>query len=200
LDAETARALSGLEANPVIREQYLDFARCRRFRQTLLCHAGLPVVRQADPRKLESALMSTSAAAAGLSDAHIRSDEEVVFRGPQNLSLKTANPVMKAALAALGSAWPERLSLSEVREQVAARLRDAVYEYNFGAVEKIVLLTDGATHILTVEIELTRENIDQVVWDVPTLIPSGIKNQGFFPNLWSELAGKFSKPVLRSHL
>ena len=32
LDAETARALSGLEANPVIREQYLDFARCRRFR------------------------------------------------------------------------------------------------------------------------------------------------------------------------
>jgi methyltransferase-like protein len=122
LDAEAARALSGLEANPVIREQYLDFARCRRFRQTLLCHAAVAVVRQADPRKLGSLLMSTAAAAAALSDADIRSDEEVVFRGPQNLSLKTANPVMKAALVALGSAWPERLSLNEVREQVAARL------------------------------------------------------------------------------
>ena len=122
LDAETARALSGLEANPVVREQYLDFARCRRFRQTLLCHADLTVVRQADSRKLETLLMSTAAAAAALSDADIRSEEEVVFRGPQNLSLKTADPVMKASLVVIGSAWPQRLSLNEVREQVAARL------------------------------------------------------------------------------
>ena len=121
LDAETARALSGLEANPVILEQYLDFARCRRFCQTLLCHAGLPVVRQADPPRLDNLVMSTAASAV-LSDTDIRSEEEVVFRGPQNASLKTANPMMKAALAALSSAWPERLSLTEVRHQVAARL------------------------------------------------------------------------------
>jgi methyltransferase-like protein len=121
LDAETARTLSGLEADPVIREQYLDFACCRRFRLTLLCHAGLPVVRQADPAILESLLMSTSTAAV-LSDADIRSEEEVVFRGTQNTSLKTTNPMMKAALDALGSVWPERLSLNSVREQVAARL------------------------------------------------------------------------------
>lgn len=121
LDAETARSLSGLEANPVILEQYLDFARCRRFRQTLLCHAGLPVFRQPDPGRLENLVMSTAASAV-LSDADIRSEEEVVFRGPQNASLKTANPMMKAALAALSSAWPERLSLTEMREQAAARL------------------------------------------------------------------------------
>jgi methyltransferase-like protein/2-polyprenyl-3-methyl-5-hydroxy-6-metoxy-1,4-benzoquinol methylase len=121
LDAETTRALSGL-TDPVVREQYLDFARCRRFRQTLLCHDGLPVTRQADPAKLKSLLMSTAAAAAALSDADLRSEEEVIFRGPQNQSLKTADPRMKAALAALGSAWPERLSLSEVLDQVAVRL------------------------------------------------------------------------------
>jgi methyltransferase-like protein len=121
LDADSARALSALEANPVVREQYLDFACCRRFRQTLLCHASLPVLRQADPAKLESLLMSTAAAPV-LSDAEVRSGEEVVFRGARNASLKTANPMMKAAMAALGSAWPERLSLNIVREQVAARL------------------------------------------------------------------------------
>jgi methyltransferase-like protein len=121
LDAESARALSALEANWVIREQYLDFARCRRFRQTLLCHAGLPLVRQADPKKLAGLLMSTAAAAV-LSDADICSEEEVVFRGAQNASLRTASPLMKAALVALASVWPERLSLNEVREQVAARL------------------------------------------------------------------------------
>lgn len=121
LDAESARALSGLDANWVIREQYLDFARCRRFRQTLLCHAGLPVDRRPDPAKLKILLMSTAAEAV-LSDADIRSDEAVVFRGVGNTSLKTTNPIMKAALAALGSVWPERLSLNDVREQVAARL------------------------------------------------------------------------------
>lgn len=65
--------------------------------------------------------MSTAAEAV-LSDADIRSDEAVVFRGVGNASLKTTNPIMKAALAALGSLWPERLSLNGVREQVAARL------------------------------------------------------------------------------
>lgn len=121
LDAETAQALSDLESNPVVREQYLDFVVCRRFRQTLLCHDGLPVARQADPAKLESLMMST-AASAELSDADIRSEEEVVFRGARNASLKTPNPLMKAALVGLASVWPERLSLNGVREQVAARL------------------------------------------------------------------------------
>jgi methyltransferase-like protein/2-polyprenyl-3-methyl-5-hydroxy-6-metoxy-1,4-benzoquinol methylase len=121
LDADSARAFSALDANPVIREQYMDFARCRRFRQTLLCHAGLPVTRQADPEKLQSLLMSTAATSV-LSDADIRSDKEVVFKGPQNASLKTAHPIMKAALLAISSAWPERLSLDRVRELVAARL------------------------------------------------------------------------------
>jgi methyltransferase-like protein/2-polyprenyl-3-methyl-5-hydroxy-6-metoxy-1,4-benzoquinol methylase len=122
LDAESVRVLSGLGANPVIREQYLDFAYCRRFRQTLLCHASLPLVRQADPvTTLDGLLMSTPTTTV-VSDADIRSEEEVVFRGPQNTSLKTANPMVKAALAALALVWPERLSLNEVREQVAARL------------------------------------------------------------------------------
>jgi methyltransferase-like protein len=121
LDTESARVLSALEANWVIREQYLDFARCRRFRQTLLCHAGLPLVRRADPAKLESLLMSTAADAV-LSDADIRSEQEVVFRDAQNNSLKTTSPLMKAALAGLRSVWPERLSLEEVLERVSARL------------------------------------------------------------------------------
>ena len=65
--------------------------------------------------------MSTAADAI-LSDADIRSEEEVVFRGAQNASHKTTSPLMKAALVALSSVWPERLSLDEVREQVSARL------------------------------------------------------------------------------
>ena len=33
------------QLDPITREQYLDFVRCRRFRQTLLCRAGVALDR-----------------------------------------------------------------------------------------------------------------------------------------------------------
>lgn len=43
LSAEARSVLDALE--PLAREQYLDFAKCRRFRQTLLCRADITVQR-----------------------------------------------------------------------------------------------------------------------------------------------------------
>ena len=42
--------LDQLSRNRILREQYMDFLKCRRFRQTLLCHceAKLQMVPQAD--------------------------------------------------------------------------------------------------------------------------------------------------------
>src|SRR5262249_9609997 len=34
------------------KEQYLDFLKCRRFRQTLLCHADVPLQRDLAPARL----------------------------------------------------------------------------------------------------------------------------------------------------
>ena len=40
------------ELDPLVREQYLDFAKCRRFRQTLLCRAEVAVDRRLEPGKV----------------------------------------------------------------------------------------------------------------------------------------------------
>jgi methyltransferase-like protein/2-polyprenyl-3-methyl-5-hydroxy-6-metoxy-1,4-benzoquinol methylase len=121
LDAETSRALSELEADPIRREQYLDFACCRRFRQTLLCHAGLPVGRQLVPGRLEGLLISSGAKPVS-EEVNLNSDREEEFRGARNASLKTDHPVMKAAMVTLSSVWPERLPLEDLRARIAALL------------------------------------------------------------------------------
>ena len=52
----TKRALDALD--PLAREQYLDFAKCRRFRQTLLCHEGVAIERQLGPEKVPTFRLS----------------------------------------------------------------------------------------------------------------------------------------------
>jgi methyltransferase-like protein len=121
LDAESARALAELGSDPILREQYLDFARCRRFRQTLLCHADLPVARDLDLRRLEGLFLSSPATPAS-NEPDLNAGVEEEFRGARNASLKTAHPVIKAAMLALNSVWPQRLSLNELRARAAARL------------------------------------------------------------------------------
>jgi methyltransferase-like protein/SAM-dependent methyltransferase len=120
LDPQSADALSELEADPILREQYLDFACCRRFRQTLLCHAGLPVDYRLDPRRLEGLLVSSSSTQVS-GTVNLEPDVEEEFRGARNASLKTSHPIMKAAMVALRSVWPERLSLEQLRSAAAAR-------------------------------------------------------------------------------
>jgi methyltransferase-like protein/SAM-dependent methyltransferase len=121
VDAETVQALAGLEkSDPVLREQYLDFACCRRFRQTLLCHQGLSVDHQLDPRRVEGLFVSSPAVAS--SEVSLAPDVEIEFRGGRNASLKTSHPVLKAAMVALRTAWPERLSFPDLRSAAAGLL------------------------------------------------------------------------------
>jgi len=121
LDAESSRALSELETDPILREQYLDFACCRRFRQTLLCHESLAVAHQLDARRVEGLLLSSSSTQVS-EQVNLEPDVEEEFRGARKASLKTSHPVMKAAMVALRAVWPERLSLEELRAGVASRL------------------------------------------------------------------------------
>jgi hypothetical protein len=47
-----------LPGNLLRREQYLDFLKLRRFRQTLLCHAGVKLRRRVDARRMDEFLYS----------------------------------------------------------------------------------------------------------------------------------------------
>ncbi len=56
LTPEAKRVLDALD--PLAREQYLDFAKCRRFRQTLLCHEDVAIERRLGPEKVPAFRLS----------------------------------------------------------------------------------------------------------------------------------------------
>jgi methyltransferase-like protein/SAM-dependent methyltransferase len=121
---EIANVLKVLSQDLVHLEQYMDFLRNRLFRQTLLCHANLtpnyglrwerlrPCSFRSRARPQDSAL---DVASTGVS----------TFHGPDGAVLTTSLPLMKAALAALGDAWPAALPLPELLRQSRARLQAA---------------------------------------------------------------------------
>ncbi len=105
------------------REQYLDYLKGRRLRQTLLCRADAPMQDVAD------AAMARSLFAVG----HLRTDDAedgaldlgagvaARFHSGDGAMLTTDHPVIKAALAMVGNAFPAALPF----EAALAGARDA---------------------------------------------------------------------------
>src|SRR5215813_2620286 len=57
---ETVELLERMASESVLlKEQYLDFLKCRRFRQTLLCHADVRLNREPDPRCLRDMFIAS---------------------------------------------------------------------------------------------------------------------------------------------
>jgi len=110
LPAETAAVLRQLAPTLIEREQHLDFLKCRRFRQTLLCRSEVAL------------------------DRRIRSEQMRGFfvRGVRDAAQPpiTNHPTAEAATAALNDAWPGALSFAELlaatREQDEEVLADLI--------------------------------------------------------------------------
>src|SRR5579884_2416342 len=91
------------------REQYLDFLRCRKFRQTLLCHAAAALSDAALPERLRQLYISSPAVPSS-DNPDIRGDSVEEFTAFQSNKLKTSHPSAKAVLVALSNAWPEAMA------------------------------------------------------------------------------------------
>jgi methyltransferase-like protein/protein-L-isoaspartate O-methyltransferase len=103
LAADALEALHRLAGNDVIAyQQYLDFARYRRFRQTLLCHAELPLRRDellagVQRVRIASPLRATTP----------QPDGSVEFTNTRGAgTLTTNNPAIIAVLRRLEKIWP----------------------------------------------------------------------------------------------
>jgi methyltransferase-like protein/trans-aconitate methyltransferase len=109
----------------VAKEQYLDFLKCRVFRQTLLCHKDAPIQRKIDPALMTRFYFESQAKpASGQPDLRAGAVEE--FRGPRGAKLQTDFPLAKAALLALGEEWPRHLSWWELLQAASAGLNVSV--------------------------------------------------------------------------
>ncbi|HEX5176210.1 MAG TPA: methyltransferase regulatory domain-containing protein, partial [Chthoniobacteraceae bacterium] len=116
-------ALHDLSSDRIEREQYLDFLKLRRFRQTLLCHGD---VRLAQPcAEAVGKLLISSAASAGSMTPPLEEGVMVEFRAQGDASVTIADSLSKAALVHLASIWPNAIAFDALWEAAHARLQAA---------------------------------------------------------------------------
>lgn len=88
-------------ADPLRREQYLDFLKERMFRQTLLVHGAIELDRTPQPHRL-----ATLAVSAPLRWGTREDSERVTFTGAGGAHVTTDHPLVIRVLQAIGDAWP----------------------------------------------------------------------------------------------
>lgn len=117
-----ADRLRAMAAEDVVRkEQYLDFLKLRRFRQTLLCHARALLLREPDVAAMPG-FDVVGEVTADPAPADLSAGAGVQFRSRKGGALSTDHPVAKVALVRIGAAFPTPLSVTEL---TAAARRDA---------------------------------------------------------------------------
>jgi methyltransferase-like protein/SAM-dependent methyltransferase len=119
---EVREGLAGLAHGDVIRrEQYLDFLKCRVFRQTLLCRSELSPEHEVEDVNLDEFYIASSARAESEQPDLSRGKVEA-FSGLKGGSLRTDHPAAKAALVALGEVYPMALTWEELLKDTRQRL------------------------------------------------------------------------------
>jgi hypothetical protein len=103
------------------REQYLDFLKCRRFRQTLLCRRDAPAQAQAQAGKVAGFLVAASIVCPP-GGPDLRPGVNCAFETLKGAKCQTDLPAGKAALALLGAIWPAPLPFQELLRQISGRL------------------------------------------------------------------------------
>ena len=140
----TLRSLS--KDSIVLKEQYLDFLKCRRFRRTLLCRQGVKLNRIPHPEQMTDFYIASSAHPISQTP-DIASEAEEEFRNAQGASMKTGHPLAKAAIVELANAWPASLDFNELLNRVRKSLKgknDAALEADETSLSKIILWTYAA--------------------------------------------------------
>jgi methyltransferase-like protein/SAM-dependent methyltransferase len=103
---EVAAMLQSLARDQIDREQYMDFVKCRRFRQTLLCHAEVSLNRQVESAKMR--------------EFRIR-----IGGDADRILMPTEHPAAKAAVAVLREESPAALAFEALLAAVRTRLGTA---------------------------------------------------------------------------
>jgi methyltransferase-like protein len=100
-------------ADIIARQQYLDFVKCRAFRQTLLCRGAVRPNHDFPPeRACGMRVAGEIRTESARPDLHSRKAE--IFHGPKKSEIETDRPLVKVAFAKLGALWPECLHFGEL--------------------------------------------------------------------------------------
>jgi SAM-dependent methyltransferase len=120
-----AKMLNALaEKNVIVKEQYLDFLKMRRFRQTLLCRAEQTRLAKPDPDVVPG-FHVTCQAQSTPSPADLKPGVPVKFNSPQGAAATFDHPFVKSAFVHLNDVFPYPLSYDEVLEETHQRTENA---------------------------------------------------------------------------
>ena len=122
LPAKLRQELDEATGDLIGMQQYLDFARGRQFRRSLLVHADVKLDRGLNWRSLRPLRIATPARVgeegAGVQEAALDDDSEVTFRR-KDAELTSVTPLLKRALWLLGRSWPAAIGFDELAAQAA---------------------------------------------------------------------------------
>jgi methyltransferase-like protein/trans-aconitate methyltransferase len=116
LSDAAAKMLDQLASDLVEREQYMDFIRYRRFRNTLFCRKEIRLDRD----YLDGHINEFYIAGRLHSEADpstVASDEPETFFGPREQTITCNHPLTKAVIRYLSSQWTRSVSFTELLDQ-----------------------------------------------------------------------------------
>jgi methyltransferase-like protein len=164
-----ADTLAGLaERDYVLKEQYFDFLKMRRFRQTLLCRLGALKSRQPLDHAIYD-LSITSDAESNSGPADLTAGVDVQFRAVGGAAATFDHPLIKAAFVVLRQAFPSSLTFRELIREAArvSELKGNVISKELAA-NLAHLLADGYRYGL-VELLADPPRFTRAVSDKPKL-------------------------------
>ncbi len=160
---ETIEMLDSLGDNIVRREQYIDFLRCRRFRQTLLVHDEIEIIRDVEPEKLREFFIASPFNPVN-KDADLTVVKPEKFRFPSGATAEIEHALTKVALAHLGSIWTSSIQFDELLdiarktfEEKGIVIADWEKERKTSCAVLLELYTAGLVELHTYQPNFTRE-------------------------------------------
>ena len=119
---EASDGLRRLARDVIDLEQYMDFLRNRRFRETLLCHAEVKLDRALRAERVRRMWVAAGLRPCGAGSAPM-DQTPVTYEGPRLLAgtgavrVTLTNPLSKAAFAVLAKIWPQCIAFEDLMEK-----------------------------------------------------------------------------------
>ncbi len=216
---QTAEKLDSFGGDVIRREQYIDFLRCRRFRQTLLCHSKINVERDVDPLLLREFFVSSPLLPIDR-NADLTKVKPEKFIFPSGVKIEIDHSLAKVALEKLGSIWTTSVLFDELIDDSRKKLEEkgvviADWEKELKTCCSIFfeLFSAGLIELRTHKPEFSREiseypkTGDLVRWQlgkgesVTTMNITSVKvDDSFFKNLILMLDGTKNRLELKKEL
>ena len=111
------------------QEQYLDFLKCRRFRQTLLCRDDVVLQRPAISAAIRHFYVASSARPLSTEPNIASSTIIEKFQAASGVVMSASDPLVKAALACLSEIWPQAICYGDLARDAWRRLGEARNEH-----------------------------------------------------------------------